>query len=257
MKLFSFLLVLLFSTALFAKDFDFNRKLVLSADGLKKFSVDCGAGFLVVEGSAAKEIKVDVEIVIDGVNKSKAQKIAKESLNLSLEKNGSRGVLVCKFDNLSWTNALSGINILANVTVNMPASLFLDVEDGSGSMEIRGIKNDVQIHDGSGSIIVDQIKGNLEIDDNSGNVTIREITGNLYIEDGSGGIDIEDVEGDIKIDDGSGSMEIRDIKGNVRIRDGSGSITVNGVTENVTIREAGSGGLSIRNVDGKVYRDND
>jgi DUF4097 and DUF4098 domain-containing protein YvlB len=255
MKIFSSLLVLLFTAALFAKDFDFNRKLVLSADGLEKFSIDCGSGFLAVEGSASKEIKVDVEIVIDGINESKAQKIVKESLNLSLEKSGSRGVLVCKFDNLSWINALRGNNMRADVTVNMPAALILDVEDSSGSMEISGIKNDVQIQDGSGSIKVDKIKGRLEIDDNSGSVTVKEITGSLYLEDGSGGIDIENVNGDIKINDGSGSMEIRDVKGNARIRDGSGSITIDGVTENVTISEAGSGGVSIRNVDGKVFRD--
>jgi len=257
MKLFSLLLILLFTASLSAKDLDFNRKLSLNADGLKKISMDCGAGSLDVKGTSGKDIKVDVQIMIEGVNQLRAEKIVKESLNLSLEKSGSRAVLICKFDNLSWTNSLRGILILANVTVNMPADMKLDVEDGSGSMEISNINNDVRINDGSGSIRVEQIKGILDIEDNSGNVLVREITGGLYLEDGSGGIDIEDIRGDIKIDDGSGSMEINDIKGYVKIQDGSGSITINGVTEDVTIDEAGSGGVSIRNVDGRVFRDND
>ena len=233
------LLTLLLTVSLSAKDLDFTRELNLDADGLKKFSIDCGAGSLDVKGTSGKDIKVDVEIIIEGVNDRKAEQILEESLKLSLEKSGSRAELICKFDNLSWTHALRGISIRADIIVDMPAGLALEVEDGSGSIEISGIENDVQIDDGSGSIFVEDIDGGLEIEDNSGNVTVRKITGNIFIEDGSGDMDIEDVKGNVKIDDGSGS------------------ITVNRVTEDVKIKEDGSGGVSVRNIEGRVYRDDD
>jgi len=49
-------------------------------------------------------------------------------------------------------------------------------------------------------------------------------------------------------------MRISKITGSVVVSDGSGSIDIDGVDQDVTIREAGSGGLSIHDVKGKVSK---
>jgi DUF4097 and DUF4098 domain-containing protein YvlB len=56
------------------------------------------------------------------------------------------------------------------------------------------------------------------------------------------------------VDDGSGEIELYDIAGSVEIDDGSGDIVIDGVQKDVTIVEAGSGGVEIRNVRGKVRK---
>ena len=57
--------------------------------------------------------------------------------------------------------------------------------------------------------------------------------------------------------DGSGTIFIQQVGGTVKIDDGSGSIHIDGVEKDVIIEDSGSGGLDIRNVKGKVYRDDD
>ena len=63
---------------------------------------------------------------------------------------------------------------------------------------------------------------------------------------------VRDVGGNVYIDDSSGSMEIEHIGGSVVVDDGSGSISIDDIERNVTIEEAGSGGLTIKNVKGHV-----
>ena len=210
---------------------DKTEKLNLAAGGIDKLEVDCGSGSLSITGKAGlDEIRVTAEIEVDGVRD--VDDFIDRNIILRLEKRGNRAFLESKVDNSFFSNR----NAVINLTVEVPQPLALDINDGSGSIEIRDIEGDIILDDGSGSLTIERVRGRVEV------------------EDGSGSIEIDDVEGDLKVDDGSGSLTIRRITGSVEVTDGSGSITIDTVSKDVYIRESGSGGLTIDNVSGKVRK---
>lgn len=212
---------------------DKTEKLNLAAGGIDKLEVDCGSGSLSISGKAGlDEIRVIAEIELDGVREGDVDDFIDRNVTLRLEKRGNRAFLESKVDNSFFSNR----NAVINLTVEVPQPMALDINDGSGSIEIRDIEGDVILDDGSGSLTIERVRGRVEV------------------EDGSGSIEIDDVEGDLEVDDGSGSLTIRRITGSVEVTDGSGSITIDTVSKDVYIRESGSGGMSIDNVSGKVRK---
>ena len=158
-----------------------------------------------------------------------------QQAGLSLEKIGERAVLKGYFQFNGFPRRFSG-DALCNLTVRVPKTIDLAVDDGSGSMAVVNIRGDVSIEDGSGDI------------------TVRGVEGDVRVDDGSGDIDIRDVTGGLRIDDGSGSMTITGIGGSVTVDDGSGDIEIDAVGGDVILESTGSGGVSIGFVRGRVIR---
>jgi len=253
----------------FAFSYDEVKHLSLSAAGIELLEIDCGAGYLEVSGiEGLKKIEVRAEIILKGLSEREAQRFIKNNVKLSLEKRGNRAVLISEIREPS--SFLKWGEKKINLTVKIPKNIDLDVDDGSGSIEIEDIKGNLDIDDGSGSMCVEDITGNLDINDGSGSIDINNITGNLEIDDGSGTIRVESINGNIEIDDGSGEIEAADIAGEVLINDGSGSIDVrnsdgdveiidgsgsiyiNGVEKDVIVKRDGSGSIKVVNVKGNV-----
>lgn len=235
MKLFLATIILFWSFSLLADWEVKEEKLTLSTSGISKIEMDCGSGKLEVRGkSGLSEIRVTAEIKMKNVRERDMERFMERNIVLRLEKRGNRAYLKSEVDG-SWFS--SSRQAVIDLYVEVPDDLPLDIDDGSGSMEVSDIKNDLSIIDGSGSL------------------DVFDITGNVDIDDGSGSVVVANIEGDVRLDDGSGSLSIRRVNGNVEVSDGSGSININYVTADVYIRESGSGGLSIRNVDGNVTKD--
>lgn len=241
-------LVMLFLFASIAFPSEQVKNLSLSAKGINELDIDCGAGFLKVYGrEGLDEIKVKAEIVVKGGN---VKRVIQKYIKLSLKKRGRSAVLISQIDWHGFSSLFKSAVI--NLTVTVPKNMDLIVDDGSGSMEIKGIIGDLKVYDGSGSIEIEDITGDLKVDDGSGSIKIEGIKGDVDIDDGSGKLEARDIQGDISIEDGSGTIYVGDIGGNVTVRDGSGSININGVEKDVNILRSGSGGLNIKNVKGKV-----
>lgn len=213
---------------------DTTKTVTLPAEGLKTLEVRAGAGTLEVIGhDGAAAIEVRAEIVAKGVDDEDLEAFLKDRVELTLEKKGDRAVLVGhireSFRIFSFESAV------INLTVSVPKALLLDVDDGSGGLIIEDVAA-VRLEDGSGSVRIGRVAGSVEIDD------------------GSGGIEIADVGGDVSIEDGSGEIDIRRVGGTVTVDDGSGSISIDGVEKDVRIVSAGSGGVDVTGVKGRVIR---
>jgi len=233
MKIFQLLLTIFFSTIAIAGTYSKTEKMELAAKDVELIDIDCGAGFLKVRGvENSDKIEVTAEIEVQGISGDELEEFIKRHVTLTLEKSSKKAVLKSRVENGSsyYTNAH------IDLTVKVPKQIKLNVNDGSGSIEVTGLS------------------GNLDINDGSGSIEINEIAGNIRIDDGSGSINVRNVEGDISIDDGSGSMEIVRVSGEVTVSDGSGSIYINDVSKDVNIIESGSGGLTVRNVQGAVNK---
>lgn len=218
-----------------AFSFEKTERLSLSADGIDKLVINCGSGFLRVTGEGSlKSIEVEAEIIVRGKSDRDMEDYVADNIRLELKRQGNRAILVSDFK-----NSIRGISFrerVINLTVRIPEDMDVEVDDGSGEIDIARIAGDIQIDDGSGTI------------------TINDIRGDVAIDDGSGTIDISGVSGSVTIDDGSGTIDVSNVEENVEVSDGSGSIYIDTIGGDVIIRNEGSGGLRIRNVKGRVVK---
>lgn len=220
-----------------ANGYEETRELTLDANGIGMLEVENGAGSVTITGvSASSQIEVTATIVVPDKKEEKALKRIEDDLVLQLERRGDKAVLKGYFEHDGGFFNF-GDGPWVQLDVRMPEGMGLDVDDGSGSLEITNVRGDIAVDDGSGSL------------------TMVDVGGNVRIEDGSGSISVRGVGGDIHIDDGSGGIKVRGVAGNVTVDDGSGSIDVSDVEQDVTIVNDGSGGLSISNVAGRVEAD--
>jgi hypothetical protein len=137
--------------------------------------------------------------------------------------------------------------------VDMPATVPLEIEDGSGDMQVSRVAS-VVIEDGSGDIDVYDVDGDVRLLDGSGDMTIRDVRGGVRLSDGSGDVVVRRTVGSVQVDcDGSGDLEFANIGGSVIVEsDGSGSIEADGVGGAFTVANDGSGGIHFARVRGVV-----
>ena len=124
-----------------------------------------------------------------------------------------------------------------DLVVEVPDSLPLEVDDGSGGIEIYDVAA-VELRDGSGGIDIDGVAGDVRVVDGSGGIDIRAVRGTVVIEDdGSGSIDITDVGRDVIVEeDGSGGINVAEVGGDFVVkRGGSGSVRYRSVRGRVDV----------------------
>jgi len=218
-------------------DYEEIREFSLDTRGIDTLKIDAGAGSMDVKGvSGSNEIVVTATIQISGSDDERAREKIESDMMLSLEKDSDTAELKAWFESSGW-NWGGGDSPRISLEVRMPEGLHLDVEDGSGSIEIENVRGDISIDDGSGSL------------------SMKDVGGTVDIEDGSGSIKVSGVGGDVSINDGSGSITVRGVAGSVTVDDGSGSIDVSDIEEDLIIVDDGSGGLNFSNIGGRVQKD--
>lgn len=248
-------LIFLFSLAM-VQAAESRETLTLDASGCSVMRIDCGAGYLKVQGKEGlQRIEVTAVLRVEGIGTAELAEFRKEHVTLKLEKIGSKAVLLAKIDEkFSLGKLFGGREAGIDLEVSLPRSMNLKVEDGSGNVTINSLGGSLDLRDGSGDATVDEIAGSVQIVDGSGDLRLANIKGAVEIEDGSGGLDLSDIAGRVEIDDGSGEIVAKGIQGSLEIDDGSGSILIDGVEKDVNIKEAGSGEIEIRNVKGRVRK---
>jgi hypothetical protein len=211
------LLVFVVSTAFVMAGNEKVKELNLSADGIETLDAETGSGYLKIKGvTGLEKIEVKATIQTKGVDEDDMDHFIKKHVRLSLKKQGSKAVLYCKIESSIVSSIFNTRNVVVNLDVQVPKKMDLDVDDGSGLIEIENLKGTIELEDGSGSITLEDIDGNVDIDDNSGPIEVYNISGSVVVEDGSGGILIDGVDKDVHIKRaGSGGVTIRNVKGTV------------------------------------------
>ena len=239
-----------------------QQELIIDAQMLNALDVETGAGALVISGSdQVTEITVVADIYAEERNA--------DDYELTLTNSGKSAILVAKINSSGFWQ---GDSPHIDIKVTMPSHLMLNVDDGSGAINISNITSAVKVKDGSGELTIKNIKSDLDINDGSGGLYISQVIGNVTIVDGSGEIEINDVDGNLDIDDGSGDIFVKGVSGSAVFEDGSGDLTVKKVDGVITIDdgsgdidveqagglkilESGSGGLRVKQVRNSVEID--
>lgn len=197
---------------------------VVDAQGARRVEVRARAGFLHIDGRPGA-----TAVEASGLACAPDAETLR-SVHLSAERRGDRVVIEAHIPDGVWFFGSPRLDL----TVNVPASVEVDVRDGSGELTVRNVAA-VRIEDGSGSIAVRDVPGTVEVTDGSGSIEIRD----------AGAVEVRS--------DGSGSIAISRVRGHVRIaRDGSGSIDVDDVAGDFTVDRDGSGGIRHARVRGQV-----
>ena len=218
-------LLALFAAGLSASalaDYQEVRELSLAARGVDTVSIESGAGSLDVIGvPGADDIAVTATIELSVRSDDRARELIESDMVLSLEKDSDRAEIRAWFDD-GWG---AGHSSHIHLEVRMPEGLHLEIDDGSGSIDIGNVRGDIMLEDGSGSLDMESVGGNVEIEDGSGSISVSGVGGDLVINDGSGGITVRDVSGSVTVDAGSGSIDVRNVeKDPVIVDDGRGGL---------------------------------
>jgi len=217
-------------------DFEEERELRLDTRGIETLRIENRSGSIDIVGvSESNEIVVTALIQVPGRNDDKARKTIDNDLVLTLESHSDIAILNGYFEENGIFDF--GDSGAVRLELRMPERMHLQVDDGSGSISVGGVRGDIVIDDGSGSI------------------KMADVGGTIEITDGSGSISIQVAGGDVSIKDGSGSIEIQGVAGSVTIDDGSGSIDVSDVEKDLIIVDDGSGGLNFSNISGRVEKE--
>ncbi len=230
----------------------------LPAEGVTLLDVVVGAGDLRVEGiEGLEEIQVEVRVYSQSGDCEADEEIL-EGMNYELyAADDGEARLWVDLEDEWW-------GYWADVTIQAPAELALEIRDSTGDIDISSfaalelddengdvdieyITGDVEIEDGTGDMRLAHIGGALTIDDGNGDLDIRDVAGPVQLFDGSGDTWLEEVYADVLIEDGNGDLDIRKIDGDVAIQDGSGDIDVRDVSGTVSIRD-GNGDIHVENV---------
>ena len=224
----------------------FERDIEQTLSAQDHLRLDAGAGKLTITGDPTIQV---IEIQAQACASS-AKLLEQISLRTSEGRAAEIETIIPKFSGWLSGNRYASVNL----ELTVPTSVALEIHDGSGSIQLLGVGPTI-LDDGSGSIDARDIRGNIELSDGSGSIEIRDVDGAVIInDDGSGSIDIVNVRDHVEIaNDGSGSIKVHDIGGDVRIgNDGSGSISVNRVTGNFLVRSDGSGSIDFADVQGEL-----
>jgi hypothetical protein len=208
--------------------YEARREAALDAAGATAVFVHGEAGGLRVEGQPGLR-----EVRVEGRACASSQELL-ERTRVRAEKSGGQLRVVAEVpDSQGWGWRDGGATL--DLVVRVPESLRVEIEDGSGSLQVSRV-GALSIADGSGEVEIEDVNGDLRIRDGSGSIRARNIAGSVTIEaDGSGGIELRDVRGSVVVEeDGSGGIDVEDVGGDLRVSKG------------------GSGGVQHANVRGQV-----
>jgi len=150
--------------------------------------------------------------------------------------------------------SLGNSYLWADLAIEVPQDLTLDIKDSSGDMSVKHTAG-MQIMDSSGGIEVEDALGPVSISDSSGGIEIDGVKGDVTIEsDSSGDIEAENITGNMLIvSDSSGDIEVSQVSGDFVVeRDSSGDISAEDIGGDFRVLRDGSGGISLRVVKGEV-----
>ena len=231
------------------KDLSFDRQLTLEASRIDGLEVDAGAGHMEILGADVDLITVEATIESDKYsNMEELEEAFADHMEFELKRD--QGFALLKAKNKDKLMSFKSPEISIHLTIKVPQSFDLIVDDGSGHIKISDIDGSVEVDDGSGHLELSNIKDEVEIDDGSGHIELSNIQSTVEIDDGSGNVIAKDITGDFTIDDGSGEIKLKQMGGNVNIEDGSGAINAKHIAGNFTVDD-GSGSIDVTDLKGK------
>jgi len=199
-------------------------------------------GSVKVTGTDSDEVSVTAVKRARGAAAANRTEKLFEQAEVAVKTDGNRVTVTCDADRpwLGWSSP----PVRIDVSVSVPRGSAVDIDSGSGPVEVTGTRGPVKVDSGSGSTFVSGTTGRVTVDSGSGSVSIEESQGPVYVDVGSGSVVLRRVKGGAEIDGSSGSVTASEIEGDLTIDTGSGSIDVSRVIGDLNL-DTGSGSVRL------------
>jgi hypothetical protein len=222
----------------------------LQVNGPVRLDVSTGSGKIVIRNGAAGTVHIHGDVRARGVFLASSSRRAQEIADgPPIEQSGN----MIRLGGRRGDSPFGGVTI--SYTIETPEDTQVSAKDGSGSVEISGLRDPVSVTVGSGSARVDNVGDNVSIRVGSGGIRVSRIRGSATFESGSGPVTFIDVREEIRGAAGSGTIDVDRAQGRVNVRTGSGRIRVTGASEDVRAA-TGSGTIEIHgNPGGSAFWD--
>lgn len=135
------------------------------------------------------------------------------------------------------------LNAYVELDIQVPPGTPVEVETGSGNLEVRGVAGGVEASTGSGNVVAGGLAGGVDLHTGSGRVELQDVLGGARAETGSGSLTLRGIEGDLEAHSGSGGIQVEGADGQVRLDTGSGSVEYRGTPAGECRFETGTGSV--------------
>jgi DUF4097 and DUF4098 domain-containing protein YvlB len=167
-----------------------------------------------------------------------------DDARVTIEKKGSTLIVERKSKRQQgldfWTRGFISIDI----TAKLPPGIDLNINTGSGDVDIDDWKAPVVLHTGSGDVVIDGAAGGLDAKSGSGDLWLGPAGGDVTFSTGSGDIDAITIQGNAHISTGSGDLSLDGITGDLTISTGSGDIVID-ESDGTAFIKTGSGDVTL------------
>jgi len=121
-------------------------------------------------------------------------------------------------------------NVTVRFAVTVPARTRLELHTGAGTIDVRGIENDVKVFTGAGTVSLRDVVGDIEAHTGAGLMEVRRTRGRAEIDTGAGQIEFQgELQGDCRFTTGAGEIRLElpaDLNMEVDLSSGLGSVDV-------------------------------
>ena len=202
----------------------------LKVDGPVRLDISAGSGKVVVRGGSPGVVHVHGEVRGGGFPfESRTRRTEQIAANPPIEQSGNSIHIGRRSDDSLFTW------VSISYTVETPEDTELKVKNGSGGIEVSGLKEPLTLAVGSGSVRVENAGDDLSLNVGSGGARVSHLGGNVTFQGGSGTMAFDDVREEIRGSSGSGNITVDRAHGRVNVHTASGTIRVSGATQDLRL----------------------
>ena len=113
------------------------------------------------------------------------------------------------------------------VSIAAPVGSQLDIEVGSGAVDIRGEFGPGAVHTGAGNLDIEQVSADMRVETGAGNVTLSTVSAKARVHLGAGNTRVSELSGDLTVATGAGNLHVaRAVRGSLAFESAAGSATI-------------------------------
>ena len=224
-----------------------------SAKDVKNLKMDTSGGGLTVVGTTDADAKIEVYIRSYNWNGS-SDDLPKEEIEERLKnyefnvtQEGNTIIAFSKNKNENWGRKSLSIAFKAFI----PEKSSVDLRTSGGSINVKGIAENVSGKTSGGSIAVRNCKNNINLKTSGGSITADNSSGNIDLSTSGGSISASDLDGKIDLKTSGGSITLDALKGTISAITSGGSIKATELRGEAIVKTSG-GSIALREIYGTL-----
>jgi DUF4097 and DUF4098 domain-containing protein YvlB len=212
--------------------------------GIDLVKMRLGSGDIVVMSDDVAEGEFIIKKTYRATKKDHLEEMEGEG-EVTFERDGSTLIVERQPSRYPGFEMVSKGYVSIDIMATLPASLPLDIDTGSGDVEIDERTGRVWIDTGSGDVRIDGASGGLEAEAGSGDLRIGTAAAGVTLATGSGDVWADRIEGDVDLSTGSGDIDIGEVVGDLWAGTGSGDVAID-KSDGTAYVKTGSGDVMFR-----------